>query len=318
MAVDFANKEKPYELFDKAKRRGTWDPLDIDLSEDKVHWNEGFTEAQKEQIMGTFVGFYEGEESVTRTLVPFFTMVDQLEDAPFSTIQEEMFLTTHLMEEAKHTDFFARYFEEVLGTQETHIDDYEESDYWQNPDLKEFLVDDLESIGVKMREAARSGDQQEIRYVLGEGVMHYMGIVEAQLAKAGYEIFENVFSDVSDELGTEIMPGFTEGIGYVRQDEGRHITNGRWLMKKLAEEDPAIVTEVYEPKIDEYLDRLTGQQDPDQEQYSDYDFDMAELQRTVSNDNLRQTIEYIGVEKFDRFDADFDIAAHNQSRAAGD
>jgi ribonucleoside-diphosphate reductase beta chain len=145
-----------------------------------------------------------------------------------------------------------------------------------------------------------------------------MGIVEAQLAKAGYEIFENVFSEVGDELGTEILPGFQEGVGYIRQDEGRHITNGRWMMKKLAEEDPDIVTEVYEPKIEEYLERLTGQ-DPDQEEgYSSYDFDMAELQRTVSNDNIQQTIEYIGAEKFDRFDADMDIAAHDRTAAAGD
>lgn len=316
MAVDFANKEKTYELFDKAKRQGTWDPLDFDLSEDKVHWEEGFSEAQKDQIMGTFVGFYEGEESVTRTIVPYFTIVDKLEDAPFDTVQEEMFLSTHLMEEAKHTDFFSRYFEEVLGTQETHIDDYEESKYWQNPDLKEFLVDDLEEIGERMRETARTGDQQELRYILGEGVMHYMGIVEAQLAKAGYEIFENVFSDISDDLGTEIMPGFQEGIKLIRQDEGRHITNGRWLMKKLAEEDPDIVTEVYEPKIEEYLERLTGQQAGDEDRYEDYSFNMAELQRTVSNANLQQTIEYIGPEKFDNFGADFDIGAYSGGAAA--
>ena len=316
MAVDFANKEKSYELFDKAKRRGTWDPLDFDLSEDKVHWEEGFSPEQKDQIMGTFVGFYEGEESVTRTLVPYFTIVDKLEDAPFDTVQEEMFLSTHLMEEAKHTDFFSRYFEEVLGTQETEIENYEESDYWQNPDLKEFLVDDLEEIGERMRETARTGDQHELRYILGEGVMHYMGIVEAQLAKAGYEIFENVFSDISDDLGTEIMPGFQEGIKLIRQDEGRHITNGRWVMKKLAEEDPDIVTEVYEPKIEEYLDRLTGQQAGDDDRYADYSFDMAELQLTVSNSNLQQTIDYIGAEKFETFGADFDIGAYGGGAAA--
>ena len=316
MAIDFTNKEKPYELFDKAKRRGTWDPLDIELSEDKVHWEEGFSEAQKEQIMGTFVGFYEGEESVTRTLVPYFTIVDKLEDTPFDTVQEEMFLSTHLMEEAKHTDFFSRYFEEVLGTQETEIDNYEESDYWQNPDLKEFLVDDLEEIGERMRATARTGDQQELRYILGEGVMHYMGIVEAQLAKAGYEIFENVFSEISDDLGTEIMPGFQEGVKLVRMDEGRHITNGRWLMKQLADEDPDIVTDVYEPKIEEYLERLTGQQAGDDDRYEDYSFDMAQLQRDVSNANLQQTIEYIGPQKFDDFGADFDIAAYSGGAAA--
>ncbi len=319
MAVDFAHKEKPYELFDKAKRQGTWDPSDIDFSEDKVHWQEGFDESQKEEIMGTFIGFYEGEESVTRTLVPYFTIVDKLEDAPFDTIQMEMFLTTHLYEEAKHTDFFARYFEEVMGTQETHIDSYEESKYWQNPDLKEFLVDDLEEIGERMRHVARTGDQHELRYILGEGVMHYMGIVEAQLAKAGYQIFENVFEEVSKDVGVEVLPGFQEGVGYIRQDEGRHITNGRWMLKKLAEEDPDIVTEVYEPKIYEYLERLTGPPDEEEDTYESYSFNMAELQRTVSNDNLQQTIEYIGPEKFDSFDQQFDIGSyHRGDRAAAD
>lgn len=316
MAVDFANKEKPYELFDKAKRQGTWDPLDYDFSTDHEQWNNFFPEETKEGIMGTFVGFYEGEESVTRTLVPFLTIVDQLEDAPFSTIQMEMFLTTHLFEEAKHTDFFARYFEEVFETQETYIDEYEESEYWQNPDLKEFLVDDLEEVGDRMREVARDGDQHELRYILGEGVMHYMGIVEAQLAKAGYEIFDNVFSEVSSDVGDEVLPGFQNGIKDVRKDEGRHIANGRWMMKKLAEEDPDIVTEVYEPKIQEYIDRLTGQQrDQDEDAYS---FDMQELQRRVANDNLRQTIEVIGEEKFERFDTSFDVQTARQSSASAD
>ncbi|MFW5956996.1 MAG: ribonucleotide-diphosphate reductase subunit beta [Natronomonas sp.] len=317
MAVEFTEKEKSYERFDKAKRRGTWDPLDIELEEDKVHWEEGFSKEQKESIMGTFVGFYEGEESVTRTLVPYLTLVDKLEDAPFSTIQMEMYLTTHLFEEAKHTDFFAYYFEEVFGTQRTEIDNYEESEYWQNPDLKEFLVDDLEEVGDRMREAARREDQQEMRYLLGEGVMHYMGIVEAQLAKTGYQIFDEVFTAISDDLGTEVLPGCQEGLKYIRQDEGRHIANGRWLMKKLADEDPSIVPEVYEPKIQEYVDRLTGGDDRN-EYDSSYGIDTQEVTRRVVNDNLQQTIEVIGPDRFDRFGTSFDVATVERSPAAAD
>jgi len=45
---------------------------------------------------------------------------------------------------------------------------------------------------------------------------------------------------------------------------------------------------------------------------------MATLQRNVSNANLRQTIEYIGPEKFDNFGADFDIGAYGDAAAAGD
>lgn len=318
MAVDFASKEKPYELFDKAKRRGTWDPAAIDLSADVEHWEHGFSDAQREAIMGTFVGFYEGEESVTRTLVPYLTLVDRLEDAPFSTIQMEMFLTTHLFEEAKHTDFFSMYFEEVFDTQETEIDTHESSNYWQNPELKEFLVDDLESVGDRMREVARGGNQREMRYVLAEGVMHYMGIVEAQLAKTGYEIFNGVFDEISESMGTEVLPGCQEGLKLIRQDEGRHIANGRWMMRKLAEEDPDIVPTVYEPKIEEYIERLTGRRESQERYDRSYTFDIQELTRTVANDNLQQTIAVIGEEYFERFDADVDIAAANRELSASD
>jgi ribonucleoside-diphosphate reductase beta chain len=87
-------------------------------------------------------------------------------------------------------------------------------------------------------------------------------------------------------------------------------------MKKLAEEDPDIVTEVYEPKIEEYLARLTGPENASDDRYEDYSFDMAQLQRSVSNANLQQTIEYIGPEKFDSFGADFDIGAYSGGAAA--
>jgi ribonucleoside-diphosphate reductase beta chain len=125
-----------------------------------------------------------------------------------------------------------------------------------------------------------------------------------------------VFTEVGNELGEEVLPGFQAGITDVRKDEGRHIANGRWMMKKLAEEDPDIVTEVYEPKIDEYLERLTGQQ-TDQDE-SAYSFDMQELQRRVANDNLRQTIEVIGEDKFERYDASVDIQAAQGAASADD
>lgn len=316
MAIEYAEKEKPYELFDKAKRRGTWDPGSIELEEDRQHWEYVFDDTQRESLLGTFVAFYEGEESVARTLVPFLTLVDKLEDAPFSTIQEELYLTTHLYEEAKHADFFARYFEEVIGTQETEVESYEHSTYWQNPDLKEFLVDDLELIGERMRNVAQGGNQQEIRRVLAEGTMHYVGIVEAQLAKAGYQVFDRVFGEISDEIDAEILPGFQKGIGYVRKDEGRHMTNGRWLMKQLADEDPSIVTEIYEPKIEEYIDRLVDIEQPADDRYEQISMDIEAITRRTSNQNLQKTIEYIGADRFERFDNSIDLDDYAVSRAA--
>ncbi len=311
MALDYANKERSYELFDKAKRRGTWDPADIDLGTDREQWETVFTDEQREAVLGTCVAFYEGEESVTKTLTPFLTAIEAMEDPPFDPVQQELFLTTQLFEEAKHTDFFARYFEEVFGTQQTDVDDYEESDYWQNPELRHFLIDDLEAVTTELRHAADAGDQRHLRFKFSEATMHYMGLVEAQLAKTGYVIFDEMLESAGEMAGVEVLPGFREGIRLVRNDEGRHISNGRWLLALLAEEDPEIVTEVYEPKIQDYVDRLTGNEEPeDGEVVVD-----RETTREVVNRNLRQTIEEVGEEHFERFDASVDVDRVRQEAA---
>jgi ribonucleoside-diphosphate reductase beta chain len=307
MAIDFANKERSYELFDTAKRQGTWDPADIDLTADVEHWETVFDDAQRRQVHGTFVNFYEGEESVTKTLTPFLTAIDALSDPPFDPVQQQLFLTTQLFEEAKHTDFFSRYFEEVIGTQRTDVNDYEDSEFWQNPELRRFLIDDLEDVTERLRRAVDE-DQETLRRTLAEALMHYMGLVEAQLAKSGYAIFETVLGDASEAMGTEVFPGFQEGITNTRKDEGRHITNGRWVMKKLAEDDPAIVTEVYEPKIEEYLSRLTDNGTDDAAP-----FDIQELTQATATKNLQQTIESIGEDRFTRFDATIDIGQRGRA-----
>jgi ribonucleoside-diphosphate reductase beta chain len=76
--------------------------------------------------------------------------------------------------------------------------------------------------------------------------MHYMGIVESQLAETGY----NALGQMLEKKGA--LPGFQKGMEKTQQDEARHINNGRWLMKRLAEEEPDIVPETYEPHVRHY------------------------------------------------------------------
>ena len=56
--------------------------------------------------------FQAGEEAVTLDLLPLILKVIAQENR----LEEEMFLTTFLWEEAKHTDFFNRFFVEVAGS----------------------------------------------------------------------------------------------------------------------------------------------------------------------------------------------------------
>jgi len=294
MALDIENEEPPFEWYRRAKRRGGWDPEEIDLEQDKEDWREEFTHEERKTFLKVCSLFYEGEESVTRELVPYPLAVESLEDPGFDTMQEEMFLTTHLYEESKHAEFFARYFGEVFDTQDTRTGGFEAVDDFWVPEAEYWIVDGLDEVSEDLR-AAIGEDQETLRYALAEAAMHYMGIVEAELAEAGYTGIE-LFLEEKDAL-----PGFLEGIEKVRADEGRHIANGRWLMSQLAEQDPAIVTEVYEPKLERFMQEGLGPITQSVLADAAIDINFQDIFERAQA-NYKATIDAIGPEKFDNIE----------------
>jgi len=313
MPIQYGSLEKPYELFRKGKREGAWDPDDYDLAQDREDWAE-FTDEQQQRFLATTSGFYDGEEDVTRTLAPYMMALEAVDrdDAPFDVVQQQMYLAQQVYEEAKHTDFFARYYEEVFETQDTapHREGgYQESGY---------STDDLYETADELSAAAASGDQRELLFALGEAYLNYMGIVEAQLARGGYISFDGMVESKAEELGRdEVLPGFQAGIGKVRQDETRHIENGRWVLEKLADHDPAIVPAVYEPRIAEYVEnRILGP--PPYEDSPFPGFDRKAMGRRVVQ-YLQDTVDYVGAERFERFgDVRAAIGEMRERAAAGD
>jgi ribonucleoside-diphosphate reductase beta chain len=290
MAIDYQDRETSYELFVDAKRQGTWDPDEFSYEQDRKDVRE-FTDAEREYFMAFSAGFYDGEENVTRTLTPYLTAIEKLEDPSFDPVQAEMYLTTQLFEEAKHTDFFSRYFDEVFGTQDTAA--LTESDEDEEAD-DGYHTDDLYALHDDLLETALYGTQEEIVHGLAEAVTLYMGLIENQHAKVGYVQYEQMFEKKERDLGRTVLPGFQRGLTRIREDEGRHIRNGQWLMAKLAEMDESVVTEVYEPIFQNYLEkRLPPELDP-----NPFDVDEAPLVQCAKQ-SLETTINWVGPEKFD-------------------
>lgn len=289
MPVDYHNKERSYQLFTDAKRQGTWDPDNIDFEQDKEDWS---TLAEDEQmyIAAFLAAFYDGEENVTRTLKPYLEAPQELEDPSFDPVQEEMFLTSHLYEEAKHTDFFSRYFGEVIGTQDTAAfqEESDEDDGYHTDDLYEVQRD--------LRAAVEAGDQDRLLHTYADAVLLYMGLIENQHARVGYAQLDQVFDRLEERSGQEaFLPGLQEGFTRIRTDEGRHIMNGQWLMMKLADMDESVVTEVYEPVFEQYLEkRLPPEIEPNL-----FDVDEEPLLQTARQ-SLESTVTWVGPERFDR------------------
>lgn len=211
----------PMRLFEKAKKFGVWNPSDLDLTQDKEDWQKLSADEQDMllRLMAMFVG---GEEAVTLDLLPLIQVI-----AGEGRLEEEMFLTTFLFEEAKHVDFFSRVMDEVCGKQSEALERY------HLPAYKTLFYEELPNALNALKQDSSAEAQIHAS-------MTYNMIVEGTLAETGY----HTFFLVVDEMG--ILPGIKKGIQLLKQDESRHVAYGLYLISRLLSADPELWSVVEE------------------------------------------------------------------------
>lgn len=202
----------PMRLYEKAKKLGIWNPSDIDFEKDKQDWAK-FTEEEKDLCLLLLSMFVAGEEAVTLDLLPLIQAIAQE-----GRIEEEMFLTTFLFEEAKHTDFFRRFMDEVaqadMDLTRYHSGNYHQLFYHALPEALNALRSD-------------PSPASQIR-----ASVTYNMIVEGVLAETGYQAFFTMLER------NNLLPGLRKGISLLKQDESRHIAYGVYLLSRLMAEHP--------------------------------------------------------------------------------
>ena len=205
-------------LYEKAKRLGIWNPSDIDLSRDRADWL-ALADDERDILLRLTAMFQAGEEAVTLDLLPLIMTI-----AAEGRIEEEMFLTTFLFEEAKHTDFFNRFLSEVAAATDAlpgdlgryHSDNYRAVFYDARPQALGALQSDR-STAAQVRAAVT-----------------YNVIVEGMLAETGYHAYFTVLERA------DLLPGTRRGIALLKQDESRHIAYGIYLLSRLVAADAAL------------------------------------------------------------------------------
>ena len=216
----------PMRLFEKAKRYGVWNPSDIDFSEDAQHWTR-LTADEQDLVLRLTAMFQAGEEAVTLDLLPLIETI-----AREGRLEEELFLTSFLWEEAKHTDFFRRFLDVVAGAT-GDLSHYHSSNY------RAIFYEALpEALGA-LRE-----DPSPISQV--RAAVTYNIIVEGVLAETGYHAYLKALER------NDLMPGQRQGIIMLKQDESRHIAYGLYLLSRLLAEDGSL-WDVIEETMNELL-----------------------------------------------------------------
>src|SRR5579885_3798938 len=204
----------PMRLYQKAKRLGIWDPNSIDFSQDVQDWQR-FSDEEREAIVSLTALFQAGEEGVTLDLLPLIMAV-----AREHRLEEEMFLTTFLWEEAKHTEFFRRFLDEVAqehgDLHQFHTPSYRRIFYEELPQAMHALLTD-------------TSPQAQVR-----ASVTYNMIIEGVLAETGYHAYFNMLDR------NNIMPGLKQGVGLIKRDESRHLAYGVFLISRLVAQDKSL------------------------------------------------------------------------------
>jgi ribonucleoside-diphosphate reductase beta chain len=241
----------PQQLYELWERQH-WQSQTIDLERDKQGWAR-LGEEEKEQILWGLSSFFLGEERVT---TQFSGLVMAYEDE-----QEEAFLTTQQVDEARHMQFFDRYYREVFGFADERIDERLER-------VREHVTDSFVKL---FDEALVNAGQRLIENPRDIGakvdfVTIYHMIIEGTLGLTGMHFLPDYFEKEG------LLPGFVEGFGKIARDEHRHVAYGTWFLRQKTAQD-ADLKKRMQDKLSELLPIAAGMMAPPGYQLGDdYEF----------------------------------------------
>jgi ribonucleoside-diphosphate reductase beta chain len=207
---------EPQQLYTLWERQ-QWQSQEIDLERDKEDWAK-FSEQEQHDILWGLSSFFIGEERVT---TQFSGLVMAYEDE-----QEEAFLTTQQVDEARHMQFFDRYYREVFALDQERIEDRLQKVRENVTDAFVTLFDEnLVQAGERLIQDP-SDMEAKVRFITT-----YHMVIEGTLALTG----QHFILDYLEK--NNLMPGFVEGFSNIARDEHRHVAYGTWFLQQKTSED---------------------------------------------------------------------------------
>jgi ribonucleoside-diphosphate reductase beta chain len=225
-------RPSPMDLYNRWEKQ-QWAVADLDFTLDKEHWNnlKEFP-GIGDQLQQTWTLFFIGEQAVTDTLGPI------LYAAP--TEEDRIFLSTQVVDEARHTVFFMRFFDEVLGIS----GGLQAALNAVRPDQVAGFQKIFETHLAGAVDAVRRNPTDYATWLQGITIYHF--VVEGMLALTGQKFILRTIRQFG------IMPGFYSGFTAVTRDESRHVNYGvgalrDGIVKGFNEPIESMIEQVLEP-----------------------------------------------------------------------
>ena len=196
----------PMRLFVQGQEK-FWRPSAIDFSQDAEDF-ASLDEREQEAAKYLCASFIAGEEAVTEDLQPFIAAM-----SAEGRLEDEMFLTQFLFEEAKHVEAFRRWLDAVGVTDDLHsyIED--------SPGYRTVFYEELPAALDALHEDTSPAAQVRASVT-------YNHIVEGMLALTGYHAWNLVCKS------RDLMPGMQEIVKRIGDDERRHMAWGTFTCRR--------------------------------------------------------------------------------------
>jgi ribonucleoside-diphosphate reductase beta chain len=214
--IELLNPQQLYQLWE----RQHWVSHEIDFTTDQRQWAE-LTDEERDYYVWGMAAFFIGEERVT---TQFSGLVMAYEDE-----SEEAFLTTQQVDEARHSQFFDRYYREVIGIDHPS---WEKRLGRVREELNDAFVELFDKALVEANQRLIASPKDPEAKV--DFITTYHMVIEGTLALTGQNFMTTYLEN------NDLLPGFVEGFKKVARDEHRHVAYGTWFLKEKCGGDPAM------------------------------------------------------------------------------
>jgi ribonucleoside-diphosphate reductase beta chain len=199
--------------------RQQWRTQDLDFTQDRIDWHERIPPDERYARMYGLSSFFVGEQRVAEELGPMMRACPD-EDM-------RVFLCTQIADEARHVEFFNRFYAEVGVLEAGDLRGrLEETSEHLNPEFTELFDQALK------RRVDRLGAEPGDLETLVEAITIYHMVIEGMLALTG----QHFIIEYNEEQGT--LPAFVEGFLNVSRDEHRHVAFGARFLREMTGRDP--------------------------------------------------------------------------------
>jgi ribonucleoside-diphosphate reductase beta chain len=196
-----------------------WASQDVDLSRDPPDWS-GLEEEERNLLYFALSSLMVAEERISTQFVGLVLAQDDEEEGSF--------LSTQLVDEVRHMQFYARFQDEVIadpGTIAAHV--ARSREVLGEPFRRIFdeaLVQAHDRLLADPADRKAKVDFVTIYHMILEGTL---GLVTSHF-----------LLDLLRQR--ELLPGFVDGYSRIAADEQRHIAYGTWFLREGVAADPAM------------------------------------------------------------------------------